>query len=258
MITEFKPCNHCHKKGWYLIKHPNDGRCKYCGKASRWRGYRRPFVPKNKTNISDAEISCIKNNFHQLTNKELLHQLNKNRSAEKQIGFTVLRKLTRALQMRHVKAQRKWTRKEERCMKAWMPLMGDVQISERLNQLVSDGTRIFNRKNVKKKRKLMNLHRTPEQIKRICKDNQLCGSGSGFDLGRGKKYLKLKKQPDPIITARIPSGSLIIIRRKNKSSTRRSGEMISNEEFQKRFAKTALRYSNKKNPPVEMAQALQY
>ncbi len=126
------------------------------------------FVPKNKTIFTEADIAFIKEHHSFYTNEQLWNLLNQGK--EKPVGFTVFRNLCRSLQLMHTKAPIGWTKfQTDYLLNNWQ-LLGDVEIAENLNKIRHPGQE-FTRKNVCKKRLLLNLHRSPEEIAIIIERN---------------------------------------------------------------------------------------
>jgi len=135
-----------------------------------------------KLPLQPDEIKFLRENFFVLTNSQLAEHINTFRAKHNQYTISGLRNkcmllgLTRGFQIR-------WSKADVKKLKAWYTIMGDKQISELLNiysktSAVRDGVRIkrvFKKKHVEKKRSLLGLNRTDEQIKRIVADNRLCG-----------------------------------------------------------------------------------
>ncbi|MBI9052491.1 MAG: hypothetical protein JEY96_01655 [Bacteroidales bacterium] len=135
-----------------------------------------------KLALQPDEIKFLKENFFVLNNAQLAEHINKFRAKHNQYSVSGLRSkckligLTRGFQIR-------WCTDDINKMKAWYPLMGDTQISDLLNKYgISTGERdgkqikrTFTKKHIEKKRTLLGLSRTKEQIQRIISDNRLCG-----------------------------------------------------------------------------------
>lgn len=128
------------------------------------------------------EIKFLKENYFLLNHEEIFQHINQNRPKTQRIGRTCLRSkcyrmgLKKGIQIR-------WSKKDEIRLKKWFCFMGDKQIAEILNEIGSSYRKIngkkvyrkFTKKNIEKKRELLGLKRTNEQVLMIVSDNKLCG-----------------------------------------------------------------------------------
>lgn len=133
------------------------------------------------------EILYLKQNFYTTKNADLRNHINSYRSSNNQLSCHAFRQ--RCYNMGLVREfQIRWSKEDTEKLRAWYKLIGDKYIAELLNQVgtstgVRNGVKIkrsFTRKNVEKKRSLLGLKRTPEQIKNIICDNRICGEMRDF------------------------------------------------------------------------------
>lgn len=110
----------------------------------------------NKTKWTPEMISYLKVNINNLTNKQLAEKLG--------LTLTVTRMKIYELGLQRMKII-KWTRKEIRFLKQNYKAYGDTEIAEMLNEMGNKS--LFDRKRIRKKRDLLNLKRTREEIKSI-------------------------------------------------------------------------------------------
>lgn len=157
------------------------------------------------------ELKFLLDNFHKLTNQELTDHINKYRSAAGQLSVSGVRhkckglSLTRSIQIR-------WSKKDIKRLKKWLPLMGNVEIARLLNEVGTSRRKINNQwvyrkftvKNIEKKRKLLKLSRTSEQLARIKADNDLI---NGPECNRKAWEKRVKAQEQEI---RIWKGQKVI------------------------------------------------
>lgn len=128
------------------------------------------------------EIKFLKENYFDLTHDEIFHKINSNRSVNNKIGRTCLRSKIYKMGLRKG-IQIRWSKKDTLRLKKWYHFMGDTQIAEHLNKVGTtyrkeNGKKIyrkFTKKHVEKKRELLGLIRSPENVNRIVQDNKLVG-----------------------------------------------------------------------------------
>lgn len=127
----------------------------------------------------DEHVFLIEN-FHKMTNQQLTDHINKYRSSAGKLTVSGVRHecknlgLTRGIQIR-------WSKKDVQRLRAWMPIMGNIEIARLLNEVGTSRRKIkgewvyrkFTNKAIQKKYTLLKLSRTPEQIARIKADNLL-------------------------------------------------------------------------------------
>lgn len=136
-----------------------------------------------KLSFQPDEILFLKQNFYKLTNKQLREHINKFRAAKNQLSCHAFRErcyrmgLQRGIQIR-------WNKADTKKLRSWYKIMGNMQIAELLNLYGTSSRkingkivmRIFNKKHIEKKLRLLGLKRLKEQIKNIRNDHRLCGN----------------------------------------------------------------------------------
>ncbi|HAN19650.1 MAG: hypothetical protein A2X13_14580 [Bacteroidetes bacterium GWC2_33_15] len=140
-----------------------------------------------KQPLHPDEIVFLKDNFFKLTNAQLCDHINNYRSVKNQYTVSGLRHKCQGLGLSRG-VQIRWSEKDIIKLKAWYKILGDKQIAELLNNVGTSGgirngvkiKRSFTRKHIDKKRRLLGLTRTDEQIKNIVADNKLCGESKSF------------------------------------------------------------------------------
>lgn len=129
---------------------------------------------------TDGEHRFLRDNFFTMTNKQLAYHINQMRTSNGKMTISGVRHecanlgLTRSYQIR-------WSDSDIMKLKAWYPLLGDTEIASYLNEvgetfriINGDKTyRSFTKKHVCKKRALLGLRRTREQLDRVNADNLL-------------------------------------------------------------------------------------
>ena len=134
----------------------------------------------NATEWTENMISYLRHNFFTQTNRQLADSLN--------VGLTVLRNKTHELGLvRNIVDP--WNAEQSAYLVANYRSMGDVEISEQLQQLWP-GKRLWTKKRVNKKRQLLGLHRTKEQIEAIIAKHVAPG-GRSFTILQNSSSLNL-------------------------------------------------------------------
>lgn len=118
--------------------------------------------PGFKTTFTKEENQFLRENFFQLTNRQLTDALG--------MTLTVVRNQCRKLGLRRNRVYR-WTAAQTAYLTRKYPTMGDVEIAENLNKRWPRSTRPWTRKHVCKKRGLIGFERTAEQLAGIRKRN---------------------------------------------------------------------------------------
>lgn len=133
-----------------------------------------PCYAPNKTKWYPDEIMFLKTYYLQLTNGRLLGQINLNRGKSNQVTLSEMRHQLRRMDCLRYRQPARWTRLEEKKLRKWLPLMGDREIAKYLTAQSRSG-KVFTRKTICKKRLLLDLHRTPEQLQRMVEDMKQTG-----------------------------------------------------------------------------------
>lgn len=126
-------------------------------------------------------ISYLQENFTRQTNREL--------AAALQVKITVLRNKTRELGLKVFELQ-PWTAEQVAFLIAHYQVAGDVDLAEMLQQRWPRD-KAWTKKNVNKKRQLMGLHRTPEQISAIVSKHVKPG-GRSYSIDRNSSSINLQ------------------------------------------------------------------
>lgn len=145
--------------------------------------------PGFKTTFTKEENQFLRENFFQQTNQQLTDALG--------MTLTVVRNQCRKLGLRRNRVYR-WTAAQTAYLTRHYPTMGDVEIAENLNRRWPRSTRPWTRKHVCKKRGLIGLERTAEQLATIRGRNAIQGRYN-LDMAR-KVYLdKVERLDDDYI-----------------------------------------------------------
>jgi hypothetical protein len=132
------------------------------------------WKPKVKITWFPDEILYLRENYKNTTNDQLLEHINSNRPEGSKIMLGAMRhELARLGCLRMT--QDRWNGREIKFLKKNFTIMGDVEIANHLTAL-SYAKRKFTRRNIQKKRDLLGLHRTSDQVARILQDNIICGT----------------------------------------------------------------------------------
>lgn len=122
----------------------------------------------------------LRENYLSLSNKQLAKKLN--------LNVTVCRNQLRFLNLRRdAKEWYFWTTEEVNFLLENYKIMGDVEISEKLNEIFQRVEVKAHRKTISKKRFLLKLHRTQEEIEAIVKRNK---KQKRFDLSQAHSSIK--------------------------------------------------------------------
>lgn len=119
--------------------------------------FRNGNMPANATLWTDEMITFLKEHFFQLTNKQLADAL--------QLRLTVTRNKCRELGLKRMELEY-WSKDQVQFLKDNYKTMGDVEIMEVFMQRWPK-TKGWKRGAIRKKRKQMNLERTPAEIDAI-------------------------------------------------------------------------------------------
>jgi hypothetical protein len=111
----------------------------------------------NATEWNDDMITYLQQNFFIQTNRQLADHL--------QVGLTVMRNKAAELGLRRIEVD-PWTPQQQVFLEEHYKCMGDVEIAENLQKLYPRKT-LWTKKHVCKKRRLLNLNRSAEEIKLI-------------------------------------------------------------------------------------------
>jgi hypothetical protein len=146
------------------------------------------------------ELEFLKQNFYSLTNQQLTDYINQNRSASQQLTISFVRHKCYQLGLKRG-TQIRWSHTDTQKLIAWYPLMGDKEIAYWLNKTnttfrLVNGVKVyrrFNCKNIEKKRMLLKLERTADQLYRLRSDNALINAPVAHPKmwetrGAAKKY----------------------------------------------------------------------
>jgi hypothetical protein len=131
------------------------------------------------------EILFIKDNFYQMTNNQLLDEINSRRANP--VTLSALLHQCRKLNLSKG-IQIRWSEKDARYLIDNYQHKGDFELALDFNKRkktwrVIDGKKVyrhFNKKMVEKKRKLMGLKRTDKEVKAVLKRNLEIGLRPGF------------------------------------------------------------------------------
>lgn len=117
-----------------------------------------------KTVWTDEMNDFLRENFLNLSNKQLAKGLN--------LNLTVCRNQLRFLNLRrHAKESYFWTNEEVNFLLQNYQIMGDVELAEKMNENFQRVDIKAHRKTISKKRLLLKLNRTKEEIEAILKRN---------------------------------------------------------------------------------------
>jgi hypothetical protein len=118
------------------------------------------------------EILFIKENFFKLNNAQLLKHCNNHRGINEQINsLTTFRWwVSKQIGIKRQNKPKPWTEAELKILLKYWRIMGDVELADLLNQF-SDRSRNFTKNHIDKKRFLLGLKRTEEDLKNIIKRN---------------------------------------------------------------------------------------
>ncbi|GAB3177545.1 hypothetical protein [Telluribacter humicola] len=152
-----------------------------------------------RTLFSQEDKAYIRNNYMHLSNEQLARTL--------KIPPSTLRAHLYRHGLRRNEPAVAWTPEQEAIVKAHYAEKGDVELAELLNALFPDDKRTFSKKSVWKKRSLLGLIRTPEQVKSIMQsafnrarcDTIIQNSGSlNYSDGYVAYALATKRNPELI------------------------------------------------------------
>lgn len=116
------------------------------------------------------ELVYLRKHFYEVKKDDLLDHLNKYRSPNNQVTLSQLRHQLRRMGLQRMK-QIRWNKTQIKFLKQNYKTKGDVEIARLLNEKKSRSKKVFTRKNVGRKRRLLGWNRTEEQIKQIVKRN---------------------------------------------------------------------------------------
>ena len=135
-----------------------------------------------KTKYYPDELKYIKDNFYEISKAQLLDDLNSRRGLNNKITLQQLRhELRRRGFMKMI--QIRWTKTQTKFLKQNYKIKGDTEIAEILNNTRSHSKKVFTVKHVNKKRRLINLSRTKDEIKNIRKRNEIRSPAMCFQKG---------------------------------------------------------------------------
>lgn len=137
--------------------------------------------PKIKVEWTPEELSFIRENYFKMTWNQLVDSLRKNRS-DIEIG-SIRHQCVRMGLKKQV--QIRWSNEDIKFLQDNYKIMGNIEIAERLNEMkrtyrVIDGEkqyRVFTKKHIEKKLKLLKLNRSAEDRYSIYKRNLRIGKG---------------------------------------------------------------------------------
>ncbi len=129
---------------------------------------------------TESELRFLRENFYSMTNRQLVDAINLQRKPSGRLSVGAVRGrcgvlgLSRGIQIR-------WSDEDISKLRAWYPLIGDKEIASYLNDTATtfrtiNGARVyrvFTKKHVEKKRRLLGWSRTREQLDRVRADNLL-------------------------------------------------------------------------------------
>jgi hypothetical protein len=134
--------------------------------------------PKIRVKWEMIDLFFIRKNFPAMTWGQLLEGINETRPASCQVGMSALRHQVKRMGLSKGVMVR-WSSDDIDFLRSNYTRMGNVEMAAKLNKekktfRVIDGRKVFRtftKKHVGKKMKLLGLHRTPEQIRKIKKRN---------------------------------------------------------------------------------------
>lgn len=110
------------------------------------------------TEWGEEKIQFLKDNFFKLTNAKLAKQLG--------LRLTVTRNKAYELGLKKVELDFPWTKEQIQFLIDNYKSMGDVELAENIQKLWPR-KRLWTKKHVNKKRYLLHLHRSPDEIQKI-------------------------------------------------------------------------------------------
>lgn len=135
----------------------------------------------NAIRLKPGEKQFLTKNFKRFTNQELLDHLNAQRSSDEQLKITWLRMKLYKMGLKKCEILR-WTKDETQFLLDNYQHEGDAWIARQMTKKF----RKFKLKNVEKKRELLGIKRTEEQIQAIKKKNIDRGCYNTVSEGRWK------------------------------------------------------------------------
>lgn len=113
-----------------------------------------------KSKFTNTDIDFIKDNIQNLNNKEIADQLGKT--------LTVVRNKIYELGLQRTERPDAWSDEQTKFLLKSFRSIGDVELGEIMNEKFPDSKRKFGRRTIHKKRKLLGLIRTEDEVKAIC------------------------------------------------------------------------------------------
>lgn len=146
----------------------------------------------SKTIFHLDELVFLKKNFHLLSARQLLQEINKNRVDK--ISLTVLRMKYAELNLKKAERPEFWLKREELFLVNNYRNMGNIEICQHLNTF-KNKSREFSVKHIWKKMRLLNLHRSEKELALIKKKNIAAGmySRNQHIVAAKKRYPEGKK-----------------------------------------------------------------
>lgn len=120
------------------------------------------FVPKNKIILTEDQIRFVKDNFRNMTNRQLADAVG--------VKLTALRMKMYAMGVNKMKMEY-WTEEQINILVNNYHYIGDKEMAEIFNENFYK-EKSWSRKHIQKKRSQMNLHRTVEML-RVIKDREI-------------------------------------------------------------------------------------
>ena len=135
--------------------------------------------PKEKVQWDCFDLAFIRKHFYEMTWTELLKAVNETRPANLRVELSALRHQARRMGL-NKGIQIRWSDEDIRYLEANFRKYGDTELAGRLNKRkktsrIIDGKKVyrtFTKKHINKKRDLLGLKRTPEEVEAIKKRNK--------------------------------------------------------------------------------------
>ncbi len=125
---------------------------------------RRGRIPYNISLWTRDEVQLLRDNYLKMTNPQLAKLVHKK--------LTVTRNKLRELGLCRTKRPKAWTKTQEEFLRKHYTKMGDVEIAELMNRRWPRKDEVWTRKRMAKKRDILGLHRTQNQIQAILMRNK--------------------------------------------------------------------------------------
>lgn len=139
---------------------------------------------RKKDLFLDEKVFILKN-YNTMTYHQMLIHLNKNRSENNQLAYSLLRHRFRDLGLSRYNYKH-WAKVHEKFLKENYKIMGNKQIAIILSSNKFRSKKVFTRQQVRKKMELLNLHRTPEELAYVVQRN----IELGLTVCKVPKYIK--------------------------------------------------------------------